>query len=216
MRSKEDALDYKYFTDPNLPPVKLSRDWVDEIRSEIPRLQYERSLLYINDYGISRKDAYTIVREMEISDYYEECIKLGGDPQLVCNWLTGSLIGNMNKMSLTIKDISLTPKMLVELIQLINDGKISGKQGKEVLEKSLETGKEPGKLVSEMGLSQITDENEIRNIVLEVIDENKHLVDDYKAGKRVFDYFIGQIMKKTRGRANPVITSRILKEELDK
>ena len=216
MRSKEDALDYKYFTDPNLPPVKLSRDWVDEIRSEIPRLQYERSLLYINDYGISRKDAYTIVREMEISDYYEECIKLGGDPQLVCNWLTGSLIGNMNKMSLTIKDISLTPKMLVELIQLINDGKISGKQGKEVLEKSLETGKEPGKLVSEMGLSQITDENEIRNIVLEVIDENKHLVDDYKAGKRVFDYFIGQIMKKTRGRANPVLTSRILKEELEK
>ena len=216
MRSKEDALDYKYFTDPNLPPVKLSRDWVDEIRSEIPRLQYERSNMYINDYGISRKDAYTIVREMEISDYYEECIKLGGDPQLVCNWLTGSLIGNMNKMSLTIKDISLTPKMLVELIQLINDGKISGKQGKEVLEKSLETGKEPGKLVSEMGLSQITDENEIRNIVLEVIDENKHLVDDYKAGKRVFDYFIGQIMKKTRGRANPVLTSRILKEELEK
>ena len=216
MRSKEDALDYKYFTDPNLPPVKISRDWVDKIRSEIPRLQYERSNMYINDYGISRKDAYTIVREMEISDYYEECIKLGGDPQLVCNWLTGSLIGNMNKMSLTIKDISLTPKMLVELIQLINDGKISGKQGKEVLEKSLETGKEPGKLVSEMGLSQITDENEIRNIVLEVIDENKHLVDDYKAGKRVFDYFIGQIMKKTRGRANPVLTSRILKEELEK
>ena len=216
MRSKEDAIDYRYFTDPNLPPVKISSSWVEEIKSEIPRLQYERSSLYINDYGISRKDAYTIVKEMEISDYYEECIKLGGDPVLVCNWLTGSLIGNMNKMSMTIKDITMTPFMLVELIKLINDGKISGKQGKEVLEKSLETGKEPGKLVSEMGLSQITDENEIRNIVLEVIDENKHLVDDYKAGKRVFDYFIGQIMKKTRGRANPVITSRILKDELEK
>ena len=215
MRSKEDAIDYKYFTDPNLPPVKISSNWIEEIRKEIPRLQYERSNMYINDYGISRKDAYTIVREMEISDYYEECIKLGGDPVIVCNWLTGSLIGNMNKMSMTIKDITLTPKMLVELITLINDGKISGKQGKEVLEKSLETGKEPGKLVSEMGLSQITDENEIRNIVLEVINENLNLVDDYKAGKRVFDYFIGQIMKKTRGRANPVITSRILKEELD-
>ena len=215
MRSKEDAIDYKYFTDPNLPPVKISREWVDEIREEIPRLQYERSILYIDDYGISRKDAYTIVREKEISDYYEECISLGGDPILVCNWLTGSLIGNMNKMSMTITDISLTPKMLVELIKLINDGKISGKQGKEVLEKALESGKEPGQLVSEMGLSQITDENEIRNIVLEVINENINLVDDYKAGKRVFDFFIGQIMKKTRGRANPVITSRILKEELD-
>ena len=216
MRSKEDAIDYKYFTDPNLPPVKISREWVEEIRCEIPRLQYERSLLYINDYGISRKDAYTIVREKEISDYYEECISLGGEPQLVCNWLTGSLIGNMNKLGMTIKDIPLLPKMLVELIKLINDGKISGKQGKEVLEKSLETGKTPSKLVSEMGLSQIVDENEIRNIVLEVVNENLNLVDDYKAGKRVFDYFIGQIMKKTRGRANPVITSRILKEELDK
>ena len=216
MRSKEDAIDYKYFTDPNLPPVKISREWVEEIRSELPRLQYERSLLYINDYGISRKDAYTIVREMEISDYYEECIRLGGDPILVCNWLTGSLVGNMNKMGMTIKDITLSPSMLVELIKLINDGKISGKQGKEVLEKVLETGKTPSQLVSEMGLSQITDENEIRNIVLDVINDNLSLVDDYKAGKRVFDYFIGQIMKKTRGRANPVITSRILKEELDK
>ena len=216
MRSKEDAIDYRYFTDPNLPPVKISRDWIEEIRKEIPRLQYERSLMYINDYGISRKDAYTIVREMEISDYYEECIKLGGDPILVCNWLTGSVIGNMNKLGITFNDITLSPKMLVDLIKLINDGKISGKQGKEVLEKSLETGKEPGKLVSEMGLSQIVDENEIRNIVLEVINENLNLVDDYKAGKRVFDYFIGQIMKKTRGRANPVITSKILKEELEK
>ena len=216
MRSKEDAVDYRYFTDPNLPPVKISREWVEEIKSEIPRLQYERSLMYINDYGISRKDAYTIVREMEISDYYEECINLGGDPVLVCNWLTGSLIGNMNKMSMTINDVPLRPKMLVELIKLISDGKISGKQGKEVLEKCLETGKEPSKLVSEMGLSQITDENEIRNIVFEVINENLPLVDDYKAGKRVFDFFIGQIMKKTRGRANPVIASRILKEDLER
>ena len=216
MRCKEDAIDYRYFTDPNLPPIKISREWVDEIRSEIPRLQYERSIMYINDYGISRKDAYTIVREMEISDYYEECIKLGGDPVIVCNWLTGSLIGNMNKMGITFNDITFTPSMLVELIKLINDGKISGKQGKEVLEKALDSGKSPSQLVSEMGLSQIVDENEIRNIVMDVLSENANLVDDYKAGKRVFDFIIGQIMKKTRGRANPVITSRILKEELDK
>lgn len=216
MRSKEDAIDYRYFTDPNLPPIRISREWVDEIRSEIPRLQYERSIMYINDYGISRKDAYTIVREMEISDYYEECIKLGGDPVIVCNWLTGSLIGNMNKMGITFNDITFTPSMLVELIKLINDGKISGKQGKEVLEKALDSGKSPSQLVSEMGLSQIVDENEIRNIVMDVLSENANLVDDYKAGKRVFDFIIGQIMKKTRGRANPVITSRILKEELDK
>ena len=216
MRSKEDAIDYRYFTDPNLPPVKISREWVNEIKEEIPRLQYERMKIYIDDYGISLKDAYTIVREMEISDYYEECIRLGGNPIVVCNWLTGSLIGNMNKMGITFKDTIFTPSMLVELIKLIDDGKISGKQAKEVLEKGLETGKKPLQLVSEMGLSQITDENDIRNIVLEVLSENSNLVDDYKNGKRVFDFIIGQIMKKTRGRANPVITSRILKEELEK
>ena len=216
MRSKEDAIDYRYFTDPNLPPVKISREWVLDIKKEIPRLQYERLKCYIDDYGISLKDAYTIVREMEISDYYEECIKLGGNPMIVCNWLTGSLIGNMNKMGITFNDITFSPSMLVELIKLIDDGKISGKQAKEVLEKALETGKSPSELVSSMGLSQITDENEIRNIVMEVLSENSNLVDDYKNGKRVFDFIIGQIMKKTRGRANPVITSRILKEELEK
>lgn len=216
MRSKEDAIDYRYFTDPNLPEIKLDKEWINEIKKEIPRLQYERSQTYINDYGISRKDAYTIVREMEISDYYEKCISLGGDPKLVSNWLTGSVIGNMNKMSITINELILSPDRLVELIKLITDGKISGKQGKEVLEKAMENDKTPSQLVSEMGLSQIVDETEIRNIIKEVINENLTLVDDYKQGKRVFDYFIGQIMKKTKGRANPVITSRILKEELEK
>ena len=106
--------------------------------------------------------------------------------------------------------------MLVELIKLIDDGKISGKQGKKVLEKVMETGNSPESLVEELGLSQISDENEIRKIVLEVISENDKLIEDYKNGKRVFDYFIGQIMKKTRGKANPVITSKVLKEELEK
>lgn len=216
MRSKEDAIDYRYFTDPNLPPIKLDKEWIEEIKLEIPRLQYERSLTYINDYGISRKDAYTIVKEMEISDYYEQCISLGGDPKLTCNWLTGSVIGNMNKMGITIKELILSPDRLVELIELINSGKISGKQGKEVLEKAMEINKTPSELVKEMGLSQIVDETEIRNIVKEVINGNISLVDDYKQGKRVFDFFIGQIMKKTKGRANPVITSKILKEELEK
>ena len=127
MRTKEDAIDYKYFTDPNLPPIKLDEDWINEIKEEIPRLQYERYSLYVNEYGVSRKDANTIIREKEISDYYEECITLGGDPVITSNWLTGSLIGNMNKLSLTIKDIKLTPRMLIDLIKMINDGKISGK-----------------------------------------------------------------------------------------
>ena len=216
MRSKEDAIDYRYFTDPNLPPIKIDREWIKEIKESIPRLHNERYHIYTKEYLLNEKDASTIVRDKKISDYYEECLKLGGDVVIVSNWLTGSVIAYMNKFDLSIEDIKLTPKMLVDLIELINKGKISGKQGKEVLEKVMDTGEEPEVIVEKLGISQIGDENTIREIVLEVMHENENLVEDYKNGKRVFDYFIGQIMKKTRGRANPALTSRILKEELDK
>ena len=216
MRSKEDAIDYRYFTDPNLPPIKIDREWIKEIKESIHRLHNERYHIYTKEYLLNEKDASTIVRDKKISDYYEECLKLGGDAVIVSNWLTGSVIAYMNKFDLSIEDIKLTSKMLVDLIELINKGKISGKQGKEVLEKVMDTGEEPEVIVEKLGISQIGDENTIREIVLEVMHENENLVEDYKNGKRVFDYFIGQIMKKTRGRANPALTSRILKEELDK
>lgn len=216
MRSKEDAIDYRYFTDPNLPPIKIDKDWIEEIRGTIPKLHNERFREYTKEYKINEKDAYTIVRDKEIADYYEECLAEGADPVLTANWLTGDLLGNLNKESKTIKESLFTPSMLVSLIKMITDGKISGKQGKVVLEKAIETGKSPSDLVEELGLSQISNDDEIRKIVLEVINENLNLVDDYKNGKRVFDYFIGQIMKKTKGRANPAKTAKILQEELDK
>lgn len=216
MRSKEDAIDYRYFTDPNLPPVKIERDWILEIKETIPKLHNERFREYTKEYMINVKDANTIVRDKEIADYYEECLSLGADPVLTANWLTGDLLGNLNKESKTIRESSFTPSMLVSLIKMITEGKISGKQGKVVLEKAIETGKSPLELVEELGLSQISDECEIRKIVIEVINDNLNLVDDYKNGKRVFDYFIGQIMKKTKGRVNPAKTAKILQEELNK
>lgn len=216
MRSKEDAIDYRYFTDPNLPPIKIDKKWIEEIKKEIPKLHNERFRVYTKEYSINEKDAYTIVKDKDISDFYEECITLLNNPVIISNWLTGDVMGNLNKLSLTIKDSGLTSKMLTDLIKMINDGKISGKQAKGVLEKAIENGKDPIKLVDELGISQIGSEDEIREIVLSVIDENPNLIQDYKNGKRVFDYFIGQIMKKTKGRANPIITSKVLKEELEK
>ena len=216
MRSKEDAIDYRYFTDPNLPPIKIDNNWVKEIDIEIPKLPNERFKTYTEEYDINQKDAYTIVRDKRLSDYYEECINCLNDPITIANWLCGDVMKYLNKESLTIDVSKLTTKMLTDLIKMINDGKISGKQGKELLVKMMDTGKDASVLAEELGLSQISDDDEIRKIILEVIDENKHLIDDYKAGKRVFDYFIGQIMKKTRGRANPAKTSQILKEELDR
>ena len=216
MRQKVDAVDYKYFVEPNIPPVKVTSEWLEEIRNEIPMLQYERINLYMNEYGISRKDATTLVKEKKIAEYYEQGIKEGGDPKTLANWIVSIIMGHLNKFEIGIDKIYLTPKMLTELIKVLNAGKISIKQAKEVLYKALEEEKDPVKLVDELGISQIGDDDEIRKIALEVIDENSHLIADYKAGKKVFDYFVGQVMKKTKGRANPATTAKILREELDK
>lgn len=216
MRQKVDAIDYKYFVEPNIPPVKVTSEWLEEIRNEIPMLQYERINLYMNEYGISRKDATTLVKEKKIAEYYEQGIKEGGDPRTLANWIVSIIMGHLNKFEIGIDKIYLTPKMLTELIKVLNAGKISIKQAKEVLYKALEEEKDPVKLVDELGISQIGDDDEIRKIALEVIDENSHLIADYKAGKKVFDYFVGQVMKKTKGRANPATTAKILREELDK
>ena len=134
----------------------------------------------------------------------------------MANWIAGFIMGYLNKEEKSITEIFLTPKMLVELINKLNSGKVNIKQVKEVLEKSLNEDKDPNKLIEELGLSQITDENEIRNLINEVLNENLNLVEDYKNGKRVFDYFIGQIMKKSKGRVNPKMANIILKDELDK
>ena len=216
MRQKVDAIDYKYFVEPNIPPVKVTSEWLEEIRNEIPMLQYERINLYMNEYGISRKDATTLVKEKKIAEYYEQGIKEGGDPKTLANWIVSIIMGHLNKFEIGIDKIYLTPKMLTELIKVLNAGKISIKQAKEVLYKALEEEKDPVKLVDDLGISQIGDDDEIRKIALEVIDENSHLIADYKAGKKVFDYFVGQVMKKTKGRANPATTAKILREELDK
>ena len=177
---------------------------------------YERYRIYTKEYNINPKDANTIVREKVISDFYEESIKLLNEPVLIANWLTGDVMKYLNTESLMINEAKLSPKMLTDLIKMINEGKINGKQAKDVLVKMMDTGKEPSVITSELGLSQISNEDEIRELVISVLEELPNLVDDYKAGKKVFDYLIGQIMKKTRGKANPVITSKILKEELDR
>ena len=216
MRGKVDAIDYKYFVEPNIPKFKLSNEWIERIKKEIPVLASERKNKYLNEYMLSNKDANTIIKDKSISDYYEELVKLGGNPQEMSNWLVGFIMGFLNKEDKMIGEIYLTPKMLVDLISSLNSGKVNIKQVKEVLTKSLEENKDPNKLIVELGLSQITDSDEIRKIINEVLDENTNLIEDYKNGKRVFDYLVGMTMKKSKGRVNPKMTNLLLKEELDK
>ncbi len=216
MRGKVDAIDYKYFVEPNIPKFKLSESWIKEIASEIPALAPERKEKYIKEYGLPNKDAKTIVKDKSLADFYEECLSEGTDPKLASNWLTGNILGYLNKYDLTINDIYLTPKMLKDIIKMIEDGKISSKQSKDVLIKVIEEEKEPKTIVKESGMSQITDEKELMTFINEIMDENPEQIEAYKKQPRLLDYFIGQMMKKTRGKANPSLASKLLKEELDK
>lgn len=215
MRSKEDAIDYRYFTEPNIPPIKIEQDWLEEIRSEIPLLQYERITTYMEKYGLSRYDATILVKEKEMAEYFEETIKEGADAKAASNWITSVILGHMNKYEIPIPQLFLTPKMLVELIELVTSSKISSKQAKEVLYQSLEEEKSPASLVKELGIEQIGGDEEILAIVKEVFAENVEAKSQYQAGRtNIVDFLVGQVMKKTKGKANPATTRKFIQEEI--
>ncbi len=217
MRSKVDAVDYKYFIEPNIPPVKLTQEYLDEIKSTIPMLQYERINKYMSEYELSRYDATILVKEKEISDFFEQTLKEGANPKISANWMNGIILSYLNKNEKNIKDIVLTPRMLTELIKKVDDSSISIKQGKEVLVEALDKNKDPNILVSESALSQIVDDEEIRKVILEVINENPDAPKRYKEGKtNIVDFLVGQVMKKTKGKANPLKSMNIMKEEIEK
>ena len=216
MRSKVDAIDYRYFVEPNIPKYKLSKEWLEEIRKSIPRLASERKQDYIEKYGLSDYDATIIVKDKNVSDYYEEVIKLGGNPKKASNWLTSVILGHLNKYDLEINEIYLTPKMLFDIMKMVEDGKISSKQSKDVLYKCLKDCKEPQVIVDELGLKQVGDEDTIRPLVIEILDAHLDLIEEYRKGRNVFDFFVGQVMKATRGQANPSLTAKIIKEEIEK
>ena len=217
MRSKVDAVDYKYFVEPNIPKFKLSKEWLEEIRNTIPKLAYDRKKTYINEYGLSEYDSNILVKDKKISDFFDDTVKLETDPKEAANWVNGMILSYLNSNFTTIDEIFITPDMLRDLIKLVSDRTISSKQAKEVFSKILEEKKEPMQIVKDEGMMQITDESEIENVVNEVLEENKEQALTYDpTNPKALDYFVGQVMKKTRGKANPSITSNLMKEKLDK
>ena len=216
MRSKADAIDYKYFVEPNIPKYKISKEWLEEIRASIPELAMDRKNKYINEYGLSSYDAGVLVKEKAISDYYEECVRLGIDSKQAANWVTVNIVGELNKDDTPITDFYITPSMLKQIIDAINDGTLSSKQAKEVFFKAIEERKEPKNFISKEN-AQISDKGELTRIICEIMDNSAVQIEQYKAGKtNLFDYFVGQVMKNTRGKANPVMTKEIITEELSK
>ena len=216
MRSKVDAIDYKYFVEPNIPPIKLSKEWLEDIRKSIPELAMDRKKKYINEYSLSEYDAGVLVKDKDVSDYFENCVKLGIDAKTASNWVTVNIIGELNKENISIKEFYITPDMLKQIIDGINGGLLSSKQAKEIFSKSIEEKKEPKNFISKDN-AQISDEGELTNLIVKILDDSPSQIEAYKNGRdNLFDYFVGQVMKNTRGKANPVLTKEILHKELDK
>lgn len=216
MRTKVDAIDYKYFIDPNIPPIKIDKNWVEKIVKTIPRLPLERQNSYMKEYGLSAYDAKILVKDKDIASYFEECINLGLDAKMASNWITVNIVTELNKDNSSIKDFYITPEYLKQILDRIADGTISNKQAKDVFSKALEEKKEPQSFISKEN-SQISNEDELRGIITEIINNNLGQKEAYLNGKtNLFDYFVGQVMKQTRGKANPVKTKEILSEELNK
>ena len=206
MRSKADAIDYKYFTEPNIPKFRITKELLDEIRSKIPILAHERKEKYIKEYGLSDYDAGVLTKDKKISDYFEECVSLKCDPKSACNWITTRILGELNKSEEnTIDDLFIRPNMIVELVTLVNDKKISSDQAKKVFTKMLEEKLTPKEIVKKYDMEVIEDSSLIESLVNEVISENQKAIEDYHNGRtNMLDYLVGQVMKKSKGKANPV------------
>ncbi len=215
MRSKEDAHDYRYFPEPDLLPLYIDDEYVANIAKTLPELPDAKISRYISEFHLSEYDAEVLVADKVVSEYFEEVVTKSKDPKMSANWITGELFGYLNNNSLEIEDSKISPQDLAELITLIKNETISGKIAKEVFELMQENGDSPSSLIEKHGLKQISDSSAIQKVIQEVIDENPDSVAGYKSGKdKLFGFFVGQVMKKTAGKASPSIVNDLLKEAL--
>ena len=215
MRSKEDAHDYRYFPDPDLLPLELNDNYIDEIKKNIPELPDEKKKRFIEKFKLSPYEANILVSDIDISKYFEEVSK-NADVKLATNWITGELFALLNEKNIEITESPISSKNLSKLINLIKDGTISGKIAKSVFEIMRDGDKDPITIVEEKGLRQQSDPKELENIINKVITENPKNVDAYKSGKdKLFGFFVGQVMKNSNGKANPKLVNEILKKKLN-
>ena len=217
MRSKEFANDYRYFPEPDLLPIKLEKDFIDEVISTMPEMPEQKRERFISEYNLSSYDADLLALDKDLADFFEEVSKVSGSPKLSANWIMGDLSAQLNNENLNIKDSKISSKKLGELIIRINDGTISGKIAKDVFEKIWISGGEVDETIQKEGLEQVTNFDEIESMIDKVIQSNPEQHSQYKAGKdRLFGFFVGQVMKASEGKANPKQVNDILKEKLEK
>jgi len=216
MRSKEEAHDYRYFPDPDLLPLVIDDEWIDSIKKSLPELPETKKRRFIKKYGLPPYDAAFLTSDRDLADFFENCVKTFPDPKQVSNWVMGALSALLNAQGKTISQSPIFPEDLAGLLVLIDKGVISGKIAKTVFEEMAKSGKTPEEVVEEKGLVQVTDVSAIEKVVSDVLARSETEVEAYKNGKtKLLGYFVGQVMKETRGKANPTIVNDLLKKILD-
>ncbi len=214
MRKKEGNVDYKYFPEPNIPMIKLSKNFVSEAANNLPELPQQRKQRYL-DLGLNEYDSNLLINNKELSDYYDQAIKYTKQYKALCNWLSGEFSAYLTRENISLSKVKILPQSIAELIEMINDNTISSKQAKEVF-KNMSEGETPGKIIERLNLKQVTNVEEIKNLVDEVINSNPQSVIDYHQGKdRALGFLVGQVMKASKGQANPEMASNLIKEALN-
>lgn len=217
MRSKEEAQDYRYFPDPDLLPIQLDSSWIETLRQQLPELPLAKAQRFQNTYGLPAHDAQVLTQEKEMSAYFENTVHLCGNAKAVANWIMAELLRELNENKVSIDKSPISSQGLAQLVSLIDQGTISGKMAKQVFVEMWARGEMPKMLVEKMGLSQVTDTTAIEKMVSDVLAANPEQVAQFKMGKeKVFGFFVGQVMKVSKGQANPDAVNRILKEALSK
>jgi len=215
MRSKEEAHDYRYFPDPDLVPLVIDADWVERMGGELPELPEHKIQRFINEFNIPAYDAEVLTANRPLSEYYEQCVALHNNGKAVSNWVMGEVTRGLNDAGMTIGNCPVTPRLLAELLKLIDNGTISGKIAKTVFDEIWKSGKEPGVIVEEKGLVQVSDSTAIEAIIDEIMAREAGQVAEYRSGKdKLFGFFVGQVMKASKGKANPSVVNELLMEKL--
>ncbi|MGD9818728.1 MAG: Asp-tRNA(Asn)/Glu-tRNA(Gln) amidotransferase subunit GatB [Desulfomonilaceae bacterium] len=215
MRSKEQAHDYRYFPDPDLLPLRVSKEWIEEIRSTLPELPAEKKERFINEFGIPNYDAGVLTASRELAEYFEDVVREFNNPKSVSNWIMTEFMRAMKADDRPISSILVKPGQLSSLLKMIDDGRISGKIAKSVFDAMWETGKSPESIVQEKGLLQVSDSSELESLITKVLEGNPSEVGKYLSGKtQLMGFFVGQVMKASKGKANPGMVNEILTKKL--
>ncbi len=216
MRSKEEAHDYRYFPEPDLPPLIIEDDWIDKIKKEMPELPQERKLRFAREYEIPEYDARILTADKSLADFYEDTARLFPEAKMVSNWVMGELLRGLRERNISIGECPLTASHLAGMLNLIKKGAISGRIAKDVFAEMFNSGKEAEEIVGEKGWRQMSDEEEVGKIAGEIIEKNPQSVKDFRSGKeKALGFLVGQVMKATRGKANPQLVNKLLKERLE-